>query len=120
MLLRLALALATLAAAVAASSSSAATTNTRLIGTVGPGFDISLKHSSGGAVTQLRRGTYTLIVRDRSNIHNFHLTGPGVHRVVTSVRFVGTKTIKVTLKPGVYRYVCDPHAFVMHGSFRVS
>jgi plastocyanin len=35
------------------------------------------------------------------------------------VEFTGTKTIVLTLKKGVYRYLCDPHASLMHGSFRV-
>lgn len=111
------------AAAVAATTSAASFATSapgRLIGTVGPGFDISLKHASGTPVTRLRAGTYLLVVHDRSAIHDFHLTGPGVNRVVTGVAFVGTRTIRLQLRAGLYRYVCDPHAFVMHGRFRVT
>ena len=57
---------------------------------------------------------------DRSNIHNFHLKGPGVNKVISGTPFQGTKTVTVTLKKGIYRYVCDPHATVMKGSFRVT
>jgi hypothetical protein len=89
-----------------------------LAGTVGPDFKISLK-LSGAPVTKLKAGQYRLAVSDRSSIHDFHLTGPGVNKVVTSVPYVGTKTVLLTLKKGVYRFVCDPHASVMHGSFRV-
>jgi plastocyanin len=107
-------------AAIASSAARATTTRTRLVGTVGPGLDIVLRSSSGRVVTMLRHGTYIVVVHDRSRIHDFHLSGPGVNKVVTNVGFVGTKTIRLTLKPGRYRYVCDPHAFVMHGAFRVS
>ena len=30
-----------------------------------------------------------------------------------------TPKVVLTLEKGVYRYVCDPHASFMHGSFRV-
>ena len=43
-----------------------------LTGTVGPGFDISMKETSAGA----KAGTYTLTVDDQAPYHNFHLTGP--------------------------------------------
>ena len=35
---------------------------------------------------------------------------------------VGVKTVIWKLKPkkGIYKYVCDPHATIMHGSFKVS
>jgi hypothetical protein len=90
----------------------------RLRGTVGPGFSIHLKQS-GRPMKTLRAGAYLIMVADRSPIHDFHLRGPGVNKVITSVAFVGTKTIKVELKPGLYTYGCDPHHVLMHRSFRV-
>jgi hypothetical protein len=90
----------------------------KLTGTVGPGFTITLKRL-GAPVRTLKAGRYTLTVSDKSNIHNFHLKGPGLSRFVTTVGFVGTKTIIVTLRKGTYTYVCDPHLTTMHGSFRV-
>jgi plastocyanin len=39
--------------------------------------------------------------------------------MLTTVGFVGTKSVVLTLKKGVYRYVCDPHSEFMHGGFRV-
>jgi hypothetical protein len=90
----------------------------KLAGTVGPGFTISLK-LSGAPITKLEAGQYRLVVSDRSSIHDFHLTGPGVNKAVTSVTYVGTKAVLLTLQKGVYRFVCDPHASFMHGSFRV-
>jgi len=59
------------------------------------------------------------VIRDRSAEHDFHLRGP-VSRMITGVSFMGTKRITVTLKPGRYTYVCDPHADEMRGSFRVT
>ena len=58
-------------------------------------------------------------ITDKSSIHNFHLTGPGVNKK-TSVGERATSTWKVTLKKGTYKFVCDPHASIMKGSFNVS
>jgi plastocyanin len=88
-----------------------------LVATDGPGFTITLT-KGGTKVRSLAAGTFTITVRDKSNIHNFHLTGPGVNKK-TSVGAVATFTWKVTLKKGTYKYVCDPHATIMKGSFTV-
>jgi plastocyanin len=90
----------------------------KLVGTVGPGFTITLK-KNGVRVTKLKPGRYTVVIRDRSNEHNFHLRGAGLNRTFTSVGFVGTKTVTLRLRAGRYTYVCDPHASEMRGSFRV-
>jgi plastocyanin len=90
----------------------------RLLGTVGPGFTISLTDASGNAVTRLDPGTYEIVVTDRAEIHNFHLAGPGVN-MRTEVEAVGTVTWTVTFTDGVYEYVCDPHASAMRGTFTV-
>jgi plastocyanin len=110
-------ALAAIAAAVVAVPAAGAATG-KLVATDGPGFTISVKQG-GKVVKTLKAGTYTVTVQDKSNIHNFHLTGPGVNKK-TSVGAKGTTTWKVTLKKGTYRYVCDPHASFMKGSFSVS
>jgi plastocyanin len=88
----------------------------RLVGTVGPGFTISLTDAAGAAVTQLQPGSYEIVVTDRSDGHNFHLSGPGVNQR-TEVEFVGTVTWAVTFTDGIYSYVCDPHSTQMAGSF---
>ena len=89
-------------------------------GSVGPGFTIDLK-LAGKKVTKLKAGVpYRFAISDRASIHDFHLTGPGINRVLTSVDFTGTKTVVLKLRKGVYRYFCDPHAAIMHGSFRVA
>src|SRR5262249_3015580 len=98
---------------VLASSASAAPIT--LKGTVGPGFTISVT-LNGKKVKTLKAGaTYRLIVTDRASIHDFHLSGPGYNKVITSDPFMGTKTVVLKLKRGTYTYRCDPHASVMHG-----
>ena len=106
------LAAAAAAFLVTVAPSLAATTPT-YNGTVGPGFTISM------AKKPTKAGKVKLVVNDKSDFHNFHLTGPGVN-VKTSVSQVGKKTFTVTLKKGTYRFVCDPHASQMKGSFKVS
>jgi plastocyanin len=107
-------ALAAIAAAVAVPSlAPASTRNSTLIGTDGPGFTITMSKQT------VKAGTYTIVVHDKSNIHNFRLAGPGVNKL-TSVPWVGTKTWTVKLKQGVYKFVCDPHATIMKGVLRVT
>ena len=115
------LTLAAAAAALAVPLATPAAPAAKLAGTVGPGFTISLKKPGVVArVKTLPRGVYSITVTDRSGAHDFHLRGPGVNRVITGVAFVGKKTVTVTLKKGLYTYVCDPHALDMRGSFRVT
>ena len=91
-----------------------------LTATVGPGATISLRTSRGARVTRLKAGRYRIVVRDRSTMHNFHLSGPGVNKR-TTVRFRGSTTWTVTFRKGrAYRFVCDPHARRMKGSFRTT
>src|SRR5207253_770232 len=112
-------ALATAATALAfASPLLAASTATALEATVGPGFTIALKTSSGKVVKTLKPGTYTITVRDLSDMHDFHLTGPALNKT-TSVAGTGLKTWTVKLTKGTYTYVCDPHASTMRGTFTV-
>jgi plastocyanin len=111
-------ALVLVAAAVVAAPTGAQAATPKLVGNVGPGETIALTKAGGAKVTSLKRGTYSIVVRDRSDEHNFRLRGPGVNKMITSVDFVGTKTVKVTLRAGSYTFVCDPHADEMRGSFR--
>jgi plastocyanin len=106
-------ALAAFVVAVGTASAGA----TQLVGTDGPGFTITLT-KGGKKVTSLKPGAYKLVVHDKSGIHNFHLTGPGLNKS-TAVSFVGNKTFTFTLKKGTYRFVCDPHRTTMKGSFKV-
>ena len=106
-------------AALALTSSAGAAAPTRLVGAVGPGFTITLKKAAR-PVRLLTPGRYSITVADKSNIHNFHLKGPGLNKEITTVGFVGTKTVIVALKKGTYTFVCDPHFTSMKGSFKVA
>jgi len=118
--MRYVLSLGVVAAALAATANGSAAVPTTINGTVGPGFTIALK-VSGKPVKNLKAGKpYRLVVSDQADIHDFHLSGPGLDRIITSVDFVGTKTVVLKLKKGSYRYLCDPHSTFMHGSFTVS
>jgi plastocyanin len=81
-------------------------------GTVGPGFTISM------AKKPTKAGKITLVVSDKSSIHNFRLKGPNVN-VKTTVPGTGTKSFTVTLKKGKYTFLCDPHPTSMKGSFTI-
>jgi hypothetical protein len=87
-----------------------------LVGTVGPGFSISLRDESGAAVNHLDAGTYTIHVSDMAPEHNFALRGPGVSEATTP-EFVGDVTWTVTITDGNYTYRCDVHPTTMKGSF---
>ena len=100
-------------ATTAATDTAAAAGGQTLNGTVGPGFTISMDK------TTVPAGTYTLVVDDQSGAHNFHLTGAGVD-VKTDVAEVGKKTFTVTLTPGTYKFVCDPHSSQMNGTLTVT
>jgi plastocyanin len=107
-------------AALAATSASPAATPKTVNGTVGPGFTIALT-MHGKNVSKLKAGTpYRFVISDRADIHDFHLIGPGLNRVLTSVGFTGTKSFVLRLKKGSYRFICDPHSSIMHGRFLVS
>ena len=118
---RTALAGATAGLALALAASAPAASAPKMVqGSVGPGFTIKLT-LAGKKVTKLKKGVpYRFQIRDRSAIHDFHLMGRGVNRVLTGVDFTGTKSIVLKLRKGTYRFVCDPHASFMHGSFRVA
>jgi hypothetical protein len=90
-----------------------------LTASVGPAFTITLTGADGQPVTTLVEGTYTINVSDKSPNHNFHLFGPDLNQT-TSVPDVTDTTWTVTLKPGGYAFVCDPHqAAGMRGTFSV-
>jgi len=108
------------AAALAVAGTGSTATAKTVKGTVGPGFTIGLS-LNGKKVTKLKAGTpYRFAISDRSSSHDFHLIGPGINRVLTSVGFAGAKSYTLTLKKGSYRFQCDPHASFMHGAFKVS
>jgi plastocyanin len=102
------------AADTTAATTAATGGGSTLNGSVGPGFTISLDGTDG-----LSAGDYTIAVEDLSPEHNFHLTGPGDVDVSTDVSAEGDESFDVTLEPGEYTFVCDPHASQMRGTFTV-
>jgi plastocyanin len=101
------------------STTPTTTSSASLVGTVGPGFTITLTQG-GSPVTTLSPGTYKITVSDKAAIHNFHLFGPGVDQK-TSVSGTGTFVWTVKLVKGSYTYQCDIHfASGMIGHFTVS
>jgi plastocyanin len=104
---------AVLAALVAAAPAGAMPLAKTLGGTVGPAFTISVSKKT------MKAGRFTITIRDRGNIHNFHLRGPGVNKR-TGVAATGTVMWTVRLRRGTYTFLCDPHASSMRGTFRVT
>ncbi|MET4100233.1 plastocyanin [Agrococcus sp. UYP10] len=101
------------------------TTATALIGMVGTAddpdaYEIALTDESGAPVTTLPAGDYTLTFADRSAAHNFHLTGPGGVDIATDLAGVDESTVEITLEPGTYLFVCDPHVSSMSGQVEVT
>jgi len=113
------LATTALAALVAVGAASAAGP-TKLLGTVGPGYTISLKSANGQKLTSVKAGTYTFVVADKAAIHNFTVKGPGISkRTITGTTFVGTKTALLTLKPGKYTLYCTVHPTMVRTTLTV-
>jgi Copper binding proteins, plastocyanin/azurin family len=86
-------------------------------------FDITLNDASGNKVDRLLPGTYTVVVDDRSRLHNFHLASNSDPTVDfrTDIDFVGQQSFTVTFKNNTeYAYACEPHWQVMNGSFLVT
>jgi plastocyanin len=106
-----------LALALAAPGGAKPQVTPQLAGTVGPGFTITLKNHAK-TVKTLSPAKYAFVINDKSSIHNFHLTGPGVNKK-TTVAGTGTTHWTIILRAGTYNYVCDPHKSSMHGRFVV-
>jgi plastocyanin len=119
--LAIASAVLALAVAVAGSAFAQDAALPKVKGAVGPGFTITLK-KNGLRVKTLTAGTYLFVIADKSAMHNFTLerrTGGEFEKHLTSTPFVGTKTVKVTVKSGRWKYYCSVHESTMHGFFTV-
>jgi len=101
------------------AAAAAGADGTPLQGSVGPGFTITLKNASGATVTHLDAGSYSLVVDDKSDEHNFHLQGPGGVDARTEVEGQGSFTFPVTLVDGTYTFICDVHPTRMTGTLTV-
>jgi plastocyanin len=104
------------------SASSAGADPPLLIGTVGPGFTIDLADANGKHVDVLTAGTYSLLVHDLSDIHNFALGSQTTNtRILTGgIEFVGDEHYTLSLSPGRYAYACSAHPQTMNGTFAVT
>jgi plastocyanin len=94
----------------------------KLVGTVGPGFTITLKKGSVKVKT-LRAGKYMFVIHDKATIHNFTLEqekGGKFEKTLSPTSFQGTKTVTVTLKKGKWKYYCSVHESQMFGFFTVT
>jgi len=95
----------------------------KLKGVVGPGFTIKLT-KSGKLAKQLKAGTYTFAVSDKSDLHNFTLEKekpkkPHVEKLLSGTGGTGSKTMTVKLVPGSWRVYCSIHESQMHQDFKV-
>lgn len=77
----------------------------RLVATVGAA-GVTLRTAAGHRLHGLKAGRYSILVRDRSRKHNFHLRGRGVNRK-TGVPFRGNVTWSLRLAKGRYTYGSD-------------
>ena len=118
--------LAVLAAGLVATSLflvSAQASTPKLIGTVGPGYTITLKRGTTKVKT-LKAGTYMFVITDKAAIHNFTIErekgGPKIEKVLTGTSFQGKKTVSVTLKKGSWKYYCSIHESQIFGFFKVT
>ena len=109
----------------ATSATAGPTANPILFATVGTndGLDIDLADANAVHVSRLTPGTYDIVVRDRSRLHNFHLASNDDPTVDfrTELDFVGEQTFTVTFRDETrYAYACEPHWQTMNGEFFVS
>ena len=118
---RIALLAAGLVATFALAGPIGASSNvTKLTGTVGPGFTITLKKGTAKVKT-LKAGTYKVVISDKSAIHGWSLDGPhGFAKDISPVPFTGSKTVTLKLKAGAYKFYCPSHESTMFGHFKVT
>ncbi len=110
---------AALMPAMAATAAGAQTTPRRVVyGVVNEHFDITLKNAKGRRIVRLAPGLVSFRIYDASNMHNFHLRGPGFNRA-TYIRGTGHVVWRVRLTAGKWKFRCDEHPLVMHGAFVV-
>ena len=109
----------TVTAVVVAGASAGRNSTPTLVGTDGPGFTIDLK-LGGKAVKSLKAGTYKVVIHDKAAVHGWSLDGPhGFAKDIAAVPFTGTKTMRLTLKSGAYKFYCPAHESTMFGRFTV-
>jgi hypothetical protein len=90
----------------------------KLLATVGPKATISLRNAAGRLLRTVKPGTYSIVVRDRTKAHNFHLVGKGVNRK-SGVAAIATTTWTVKLQAGLLRFYSDKAPKTVKGSVTV-
>jgi plastocyanin len=120
---RIALVLLATGLAAAMFLVSAEASTPKLIGTVGPGFTITLKKGAAKVKT-LKAGKYAFVITDKASIHDFTIErekgGPKIEKTLTGTSFQGKKTVTVTLKKGSWKFYCSIHEPQMFGFFKVT
>ena len=120
---RIALVLLATGLAAAMYLVSAQASTPKLIGTVGPGYTVTLKKGATKVKT-LKAGKYTFVITDKASIHNFTIErekgGPKIEKTLTGTSFQGKKTVTVTLKKGSWKFYCSIHEPQMFGFFKVT
>jgi len=126
---RLSLLIALGAGVLVLSAQTQAMSAPKLVGTVGPGFTISLKDATGKKVKTLKAGKYTFVVTDKSSIHNFVLEKPlpkrkgkpAFEKDITKVgQTIKNKTVTIMLTKGKWEVYCAPHEDSMFQKFTVT
>jgi plastocyanin len=84
------------------------------------GFKIEMKNQANKKLTSVKAGTYRIKIEDKATIHNFRLKGPGVNKATSVPGKTDDLIWTVTLKKGTYTFLCDPHASMMRGTFKVT
>jgi plastocyanin len=112
------------AAALTVAAQTQAMSAPKLIGTVGPGFTISLKDATGKKVKTLKAGKYTFVITDKSPAHSFELEKTKGGKFEKELSGVGgqvkKKAFTITLTKGKWKVYCQPHESTMHQEFTVS
>jgi plastocyanin len=120
---RIALVLLATGLAAAMFLVSAQASTPKVIGTVGPGYTITLKKGTAKVKT-LKAGKYMFVITDKASIHNFTIErekgGPKIEKTLTGTAFQGKKTVAVTLKRGSWKFYCSNHESQMFGFFKVT
>jgi len=112
---------AVLVAALALAGPAGAASHPKLVGVVGKNDAYKITLSFNGKIAKtLKAGSYTIVIHDDSQMHNYELDGPhGKSWTFTQVPFVGTKTVTLKLVAGTYKAYCEPHESVMFQHFTV-
>ena len=95
-----------------ATRASAAGGLDRIVGSVGPGFTISV------SPRRVQPGRYRLVIHDWSSMHNWHIRGDGVNKK-SGISFQGTRRFTIEVNRGGYRIQCDMHPTQMRTRLRV-